>query len=534
VRGLGHGAAAIAVVLGATACSEPDAIFTPAVAIPLTLAANNGGLLGLGTAAQRDQPFPMLVDTASPVTAFSDGSDTLQAMRGTVRLYGNDPDVGEVPRLELPDIQLFVTQLGGTGLDAASPISGVLGGDNLERFVASFSYTPTPRLELADRLIVDDCGISQHCGAVLPFSLGGGHQLIDIGENVYSYPASYVLLDACLEPMLDPLEPGLECKDIGCKAKCPMAVGVDQDNCVEACNKRLASCGGSCNDCDDDCAMLTSQQCADCVKQADRYLTHGIDIRLAIATGFPVLALTAAAYDRLRGEGRAAALIGASSHTLFSPDQAVGSAGVPVGLDQLGVVPTSQLDPAGRAALALVGRNSYFGACAELARSRRLRDKDPNTFKPATESCLRSPDRHGRDAQPPQLQDASIIVCADNNSSHVCDDRSDDAHVTPYAELQGTVPIIVVPDTTSLLQSINADVRPDSATVEGVIGTELLRRLGTTIDYPNGRVVVTCNDPSCRVFPQWGHGTQCLYPAPDEPFGGGTARVFGGGGCALP
>src|SRR4030095_6410664 len=103
---------------------------------------------------------------------------------------------------------------------------------------------------------------------------------------------------------------------------------------------------------------------------------------------------------------------------------------------------------------------------------------------------------------------------------------TDEAHTNAYVELAGPVPVVIVPDTTSLLQSINADVRPQSATVEGVIGTELLRRLGTTIDYANRRMVLTCQAPSCRAFPRTGHGTDCAPPSGTLLYGGGTARTF--------
>jgi hypothetical protein len=515
--------------LGA-ACSGGDPIFSNEP-IPLVLAGPSGGMLGLGTAGSREQTFPMLVDTASPLTAFSDGSQRAHATRGTLRLYGNDPTFGEAPRLELPDIQLFVTSLGGTGLDSANPIAGVLGGDNLRRFVLGLEYTPAPRISLGDRLVLDDCDLSERCGAVLPFSLGGGHQAIDIGEDVYSYPASYVLLDACLEPSLDPLEQGIECRDRGCVTGCPTALGTDRDDCVNQCNQRRAACGGSCNDCDDLCGNPSSQECLDCLADADRFLPHGIDVRLAVSTGFPGLALTAAAYDGLRGRGSAIAL--GAGHKLYLPDQSPEAAGLGVAVDMLGEPPTSAHDSAARSAIALIARGSYFGACAELARSRRLRNKDPRTFSSGQESCLRSPERYAKPFTRYHSGDALLATCESQNSG-ACDDRGDGAHVAAYAELQGQIPIIVVPDTTSLLQSINADARPDSATVEGVIGTELLRRLRTTIDYPNSRLVTTCVDSSCRVFPQWGHGTDCQIPTGGNVFGGGLVRSVGGGGCAVP
>ena len=193
-------------------------------------------------------------------------------------------------------------------------------------------------------------------------------------------------------------------------------------------------------------------------------------------------------------------------------------------------------DGAARAAIALVDPDGYFGACASLGRSRRLRRAPPERQAAATDaSCLRSPRENP--------SDALLRACADQTSgSNNCDDTTADAHTNAYLELTGPLPIIIVPDTISLLQSINADVRPQSATVEGVIGTEFLRHLGTTIDYANHRVIATCQDASCRAFPRSGHATDCQAPSGELLFGGGRARTFSADaqpgsppvGCAIP
>jgi hypothetical protein len=284
----------------------------------------------------------------------------------------------------------------------------------------------------------------------------------------------------------------------------------------------------------------TSVSCQDCLADAERYLSHGLDVRFVIATGFPGIALTASAYDRLRGSGSAAALMGSAPHMLFLPGQ---SGAITVGMGSIGQAATSLHDPAARSAMALVGHRQYFGACDEMARSRRLRrvpDTDPAHVPTTDAECLRWP---GRFVYPVEdasggwslIDDPLLKVCdQQNGSGGVCDDRSGDSHTTAYVELEGSLPILVVPDTTSLLQAINADVRTDSSTVEGVIGTGYLERFGTTIDYPGNRVVMTCADAACRTFPQSNHGTNCSTPSPDLFFGGAPARLVSGGGCATP
>ncbi len=518
-------------LLTVSACSYPSATFSHDP-IPLELAGSGGGLIGLGTAENR-QLFPMLVDTGSPITSYDDGSGVVRVTRGSLQLYSSQFAFGEVPRFLLEDSQLFVSEFAGTGLDVANPVGGVLGGDNLHRFVLGLNYTPTPSITLTDALILEECELTDRCSASLEFSRAGGRQLIDIGEEVYSYPATYVLLDGCVEPALDPLEQALSCTDAGCFVDCPSAVGGDRDACLSRCQMTRKAGRFTC---DDVCGNEASEPCRTCRADAQRYLSHGIDVRFAVATGFPGLALTASAYDRLRGRGAAAALFASTPHKLYLPEQTVDTTGLPVALETIGTPAVALHDDAARAAIALVGNAGFFGPCAELARSRRLRRVRPQSELrdpiPSNEvSCLRS-----RANNP---EDPLIKACGETNRSsacNVCDDECEDAHTTEYVELGDPLQVIVVPDTTSLIQNINADVRPQSATVEGVIGTELLRRLGATIDYPKGRFVVTSADPSTRVYPRAGHGTDCAGLVPGEaadeqrsPF-----HVIPGSGCRLP
>ena len=485
----------------ATACTAPSVTFSEDP-IALVLAGDGGGLIAGGSAelnGMQTPSFPMLVDTASPVTVFSGGSGTTLAARGELVVSAMSP---AVPRLHFSDIQLIESPLGPTGLDVAQTIGGVLGGDNLRRFVLGVTYAPSPTLSLTNELILTECELSERCGAVLPFSIAGGRRLVQLGDDIYNYPASYVLIDACIEPALDPLESGVACRS---SESCG-----DLASCTNVPNS--AACIAAINDCRAD---------------ATRYVQVGIDVRFAVATGFPGLGLSASAYDRLRGLGSAASLIAESGTTLYLPDQAGITSGLAVGRDKLGAMATKDHDGAARSALALVDKGVYFGACAELARSRRLRRHDDHPDLPAEASCLRSPDLNPNDAL---LQGCSHTA----SPSGLCDDRTEDAHTNAYVDIIKPIPILVVPDTTSILQSINADVRPQSATVEGVIGTELLRRLGTTIDYADSRVVVTCADASCISYPTSRHGTDCHVPGVDHMFGGAAARITPGGGCATP
>ncbi len=274
-------AVVVALSVACGACQLPLPVYSPDP-IPLEEAGTGGGLLSMGTAADVATPFPMLIDTASPLTSYSSGSQTVSATRGTVRLYASGVGVSEVPRLQLDNVQIFSTPLDPTGLDTPTPISGVFGGDNLSRFVVGMTYTPNLALNLSDNLILSDCEVGDRCGAVLPFTPAGGHEMIDIGSDIYAYTASYVLLDACVEPALDPLEAELRCQDPGCLSYCPQTAGPDQDECVASCASQLRGC-----DIDVCSGDMTSQACLDCRSDAQRYLSSGTDVRFAVASGFP-------------------------------------------------------------------------------------------------------------------------------------------------------------------------------------------------------------------------------------------------------
>src|SRR6185295_17718639 len=105
----------------------------------------------------------------------------------------------------------------------------------------------------------------------------------------------------------------------------------------------------ACGDLDKCFTVEGCQNIRDCQADADRYVAHGIDVKLAVATGFPGFALSASAFDRLRGRGSAEALSAQAAHALFLPDQTIDSPGLSVGLGTLGVPSTGIHDAAGRA-----------------------------------------------------------------------------------------------------------------------------------------------------------------------------------------
>jgi hypothetical protein len=363
-------------------------------------------------------------------------------------------DVNGVPRLQLDQLGFYATPLRSLGA-SGFPIGGVLGGDNLQRWVLQLDYRTQPTLTIFDQLTPCDCELADEGQVAMRFALAGGGADRDvvIGDNVIAYPPSRILLEACLEPLNDPLSQNMQCAT-------NVPLGQDPNP----------------------------------PPNADHYLASGVDARLIVSTGFPGMALSESMFDRLRGQGAAAA---APTTQLHFPDQADDgdqSQGLTVGTATLGRTEV--------AALVLVARQNYLGACAEVARSRRQRrspveaprrlDSDPTL----TESCF--------------LTDA----CAGGGEPSECDDFERKWFVAPMLEFDDPIPIYIVSDGAPILVGINADVRPASATVDGIIGTELLERVVGYIDYPQHRISMRCvAGTGCLGYPTFvdssKYGTNC-------------------------
>jgi hypothetical protein len=350
--------------------------------------------------------------------------------------------------MNINQVTLFATPLHSIGLGpSAAAVDGVLGGDNLSRFACTFDYRGTPSLSLTTIISTCSCQLAQppDCSAVFNFTLEGGQEQLTLGDNLYTYPPTRVVLNACLEPLFDPVS-----RDIPCATNDPN------------------------------------------VAPTAPYLTSGVDTQLLVATGFPGLALGVKAYDRLRGPGAGEALIASSAQRLHLPDVAddgTDGSGLPVGMTSLGGGEV--------AALALVSREAYLGPCGELARSRRERRTPPagEVLRPSESACLQPTTTTAFDPQ--------IAGCLSQmGTSDVCTDHNINNPVAAVIELDTPIPTIILDDTAPILAGINADVRPANPTVEGIIGTELLQRLLTTIDYANGRLIARCATPDCLTYPR--------------------------------
>jgi hypothetical protein len=464
---------ALALLLACAAC-ESEAEYLTA---PVPIAAHQGALLSRIT-VNGGTPLTTLLDTGSPLTVFDDGTGSVAGITADVDLYS----LAGAVRARLDGIRVFTTPLGAVGeAGMPSPIQAVLGGDQLGRFVLGVRYGAAPHLLLQSRLNTCGCDLADSCWAVFPFQLLGGageatppRQVIAIGGELYAYPATRVLLDVCLEPYADPLS-----ADIGCAEDLPGA-------------------------------------------EPRRYAPSGVPVKAIVATGFPGVAISSSAWDRLRGPGAAAQVIASQGVRLRLPDPRndTGGAGLQVGTGSLGA------DPA--AALAVVSSEAVLGPCSELARSRRQRRALPKELRPmlglSDESrCLR----------PVSDQiDCRGLPCADEDPRVVS---------ASILELGGPMPVYVVPDTAPLLVGIREDVPPTAANVELILGAEALQRMAVTIDYPGRRVLLRCDGGAgCLTYPRFVTGGECnrtctprdCVQNPNDPRC--PAHFLSGGRCALP
>lgn len=489
--------------------------------IPAKQGPGGGGLYVQGAFGDGDLTT-LLVDTGTVLTAHSVATPNGARMVHTkLRLYDAPADdVSAVPRALFDDVRVLETPLGAAGIAGADldlSSGGILGGDQLRRFSLELHYGTAASIALMPEETACSCMLADACRVVMPFRLAGGGVLA-LGNEIYEYPATRVTIDACLEPVTDPLPRGVECLDGDGRLAC----GYSQDG------------------------------------------APGVDVKLLVSTGFSGVLLGASAYDRLctQGERFHAAcpqddgappwharlcryptaselLTSAELVELRFPGLAEPVLAAPVTLgDDQAVVPL--------ASMVLVGREKLLSACGEMARSRRLRAAPPG------------PGDCGSNNRPPPptcLQVVAGDVCGSPNH---CNDRNQ--HAAGMIELDQPMIVYIVPDAAPVLQEINFDVRPALADVEGVVGSELLARLEARIDYPKQRVIAHCGcAPGCTAYPRYAcatgdsavgdcdgeaealcnppssilpHGPLCL-PAPSDPTGDRDAGASPTPSCDL-
>jgi len=74
--------------------------------------------------------------------------------------------------------------------------------------------------------------------------------------------------------------------------------------------------------------------------------------------------------------------------------------------------------------------------------------------------------------------------------------------LTPAAGLE----VLVIPDDDPTLQALRAELRPDQAEVDGILGTSALQALEMDVDYPHDRVLARCTTADCTMRIAFLHG----------------------------
>lgn len=212
----------------------------------------------------------------------------------------------------------------------------------------------------------------------------------------------------------------------------------------------LAACAGA-------TPFHTTDPRQTCAPGETRVRASGQDLMLALGTGEGPLVLSQSAWNRIAGDLGLPADAGTPG-PLYTPYSAQPTAASFVSLPTL-------------ALLQGVTDTSWLGPCAELARAHRIE-----------------------------------WVLA-NQDSGACFERCDAGGGNPastraYLELGAPAGLVaaVVPDTSDLVLSLNADVAAQPH-VDGIVGAATLLGVGLRIDYaaqPGGRVVASCLDGETR------------------------------------
>lgn len=189
---------------------------------------------------------------------------------------------------------------------------------------------------------------------------------------------------------------------------------------------------------------------------------QGVSALLVAATGSPISLLSISGYERYR-----AAFPGTPAASQL-PEEAVDLATGRVSL-RIAEIP----------GIALVGQpRGENGACRELYANRLMAAGGCSENGVRLQDCP-CPDEDGNRGDPRNYCRASAAIL-----------------------MRQTVRFGLVPDESPLLQALRDELRPALPEVDGLIGAADLRYLRVAFDYPNGRILMRCEEPGvCRTRP---------------------------------
>lgn len=174
----------------------------------------------------------------------------------------------------------------------------------------------------------------------------------------------------------------------------------------------------------------------------------GVDMQLLFSTAIGNTMLTRTAYDKIVRHSGAMAFDALPEETIFTPS---------------GLIPARKGSIEKMALVSPIGeeRNAR-GPCLELAAHRLVTSSQ-------------------------SFEDVDGLPCPNGDSF---------CQIGPSMELLDSLDVYVVSDEEPLFQSLRDELRPELAEVDGIVGTAAMQSLKVDLDFPNRRILLSCEDPS--------------------------------------
>ena len=222
-----------------------------------------------------------------------------------------------------------------------------------------------------------------------------------------------------------------------------------------------------------DPASVATPQC--CPRGAELELATGVDLALLVSTGTGPLVLSQSAWKRV------AAQMTAQGETPTEPTEGA-ALRLPAGQAPIDGVLWSVVPR-----LAMVDEEADAslnpGACVELGRARRLEWIEAHS-QADIGPCVQPCDADARDST--QAQNSAA-----------------------YVEVDGGIPVAIVPDGAPFLQALRAEIRPEGPEIDGLLGAAVFAHMEMELDYQSTskRAILACDndlsaDGVCKTAPR--------------------------------
>ncbi len=453
------GAWTVAALAGAAALGCNETYFTvdqqpiPVARAPLGDGTSLGALLALAQPPGGGTPFPMVVDTGSPVTiigATSPGSGTLTIAQRGFDLLDATAAAPQPVRARFRDLGLFSLQLGPVGSATTLP-GGILGGDVMRAFsmelrfaarcggaaVAGAAATDAGTPDAGTAAAGPGCSsvtFWRHQGASLGFLEDAGYAVVRFspfggGETTansepdflglqgpVTLPPTRVVLRACAAPRV----------------------------------------------------FVPTEAREQCCTRGDEFTrATGADLSLLLATGVGPMVLSQSAWTRV------AALL-PTAPAMTSAPLLVATWPTPIAAAWTTMPRYALVDGFDPPA------TGDEGPCVDLGRARRIEWTNVQTANtgqahPAVAAC---------------------VAPCDTDPSETSEALSSAA----YIELGGAIPVAVIADAEPFLQALRFDIRPEGPDIDGLVGATALGAARLELDYLSDqpRAIFSCEPTATR------------------------------------